>query len=528
LLSIVLLAFTSKNQLDHNQRYIKLNQLANARSGYKFRTSDNNIITQLKKGTRGEILEFIKFDKRKNNIGSGNYGVKIKVIDGPQDNKIFFVYYNVKKQNMEFYTKLSDESEATTTKDIKDAESAVLKNDEKVIPGTANIEELSQLVLPEDDTQEVDPQEIKVTPEKLSTIPTEVLPKEITKTSQNPLLELIPDKMVEVTKKMEKLSPPNKNKECDSCQISVPKNCKANNSYIEEDLIELQSKSNFLQHLISPIISGEEGDGIDIRCVRTSLETFSSRRFYKCVQSENSSGPLKFVGAQKTCITNRLASTLTKSFNVIAKCLKPIIGTDGNYKHKLQKIFEMINQESGFHTNVIGTNDDVGIGQMQKDAVRDVNKIILNKAKQNLRSSDDPDCNNLYTEFLKENRPINPSDTCERLSPSEGNPWKNMIYTFLYFKISRDSLKNSVFNHDLYMQRLQMNASEIEKIKDELAKFAHNKGPDGAANRFSSQLLKRFDSINPATSAKQALAYFKNDKSLQCFINSSIISSFTS
>jgi hypothetical protein len=503
-LSMVLLAFVSKNQLNSDDRYMELNRIANARSDFKFRDIDDNIITQLDKGTRGEILGYLRFRKPGSRVADGNYGLKIKILNGAEIGKIYYVYFNVQKQNMKFYTQLPGEKGSVVTTDVKLARANELTENQKALiqnkpdSKSTGVTELIDSSLADKKIAASD------------TIPSKIQMEELIDDSKaldnTEIAREIPEKLEEVTERVARLSPLNKSESCNTCNIKPPKKCNAGNSYFEEDLIALQTEgSDFLRNLIIPMDQNQEEDGIDLKCVRTALESFPAKRFRQCVPTSDSSTSLRAVKASKPCVTDRLASTLTKSFNIAAKCLKPIIGEDGSYSYKLQKIFEMISQESGFHTNVIGTNDDVGIGQMQNPAVKAVNRLMIDKTQESLSSSDSEDCQNLYKEFLKSEEPIKPTQTCNRIAPKKGNPWKNMIYTFLYFKVNRDILKDTIFDFMPYRDRLQMSRTEMEKLKDELAKLAHNKGAAGASDIFGKQLMRNFNSNYPARSAKEAL-----------------------
>lgn len=500
-LSVLLLAFNSKD--DH---FVELKQLANARSEAKFTSADDNFITELQKGTRGKIIENVLFKR------SGNYGLRIKVLGGNHDGQFYWVYYNVLKDNMKFFTQLPGEQAIQETTNLSQAKATELKQNEKAISAKSSSESTkldseTYAVPSTEDLLDSPKKDMPIESSKDENLfETAAVPQGVAIEESAELSRNIPEKLADVNERVSQLSPSNQDKTCSDCELKKPKSCTAQNSYIEEDLIDLQLHgSEFLQSLTTPIFPEQEPEGIDLRCVRASLESFPPKRFRKCVPSDDSPNRLKDQRAHKPCVTDRLASTLTKSFNITAKCLQPILGSKGDYKFKLQKIFEMISIESGFHTNVVGSNSDVGIGQLQGSAVAGINRIIIDEAKSSLRRSDDKECNNLYTEFLKDNEPIKPNNICNRMAPSKGNPWKNMIYTFLYFKVNRDLLDDMIFNQYPYKNSVQMPSRELEKLKDEMAKLAHNRGAAGAADILGPNLIRNFNSQFPARTAREAL-----------------------
>ncbi|MFA6238410.1 MAG: hypothetical protein WC635_13840 [Bacteriovorax sp.] len=75
---------------------VELEAYLNARSSAKFLSTSNNVKTQLSKGTKGEILETKK-------MPSGNYGIKMKVENGPRRGESYWVYYDLKAPKMKLF-----------------------------------------------------------------------------------------------------------------------------------------------------------------------------------------------------------------------------------------------------------------------------------------------------------------------------------------------------------------------------------------------------------------------------------------
>lgn len=82
-------AFTSSG-------FVELEGLLNGRSSARFTSRSKNVLTTLAKGTRGEILKSKRFN-------SGNYGVKIVVLEGKHKGKTFWVYHRRTNSSLKLY-----------------------------------------------------------------------------------------------------------------------------------------------------------------------------------------------------------------------------------------------------------------------------------------------------------------------------------------------------------------------------------------------------------------------------------------
>ena len=82
LCTLLLSGFTGK------EKYVELQGAANGRSSSNFRGGSNIRLT-LPAGTRGEILDTVL-------LRSGNFGIKMKVINGPQAGRVMWVYHKMK------------------------------------------------------------------------------------------------------------------------------------------------------------------------------------------------------------------------------------------------------------------------------------------------------------------------------------------------------------------------------------------------------------------------------------------------
>lgn len=105
---------------------IELEAFLNARSSAKFLKTSNNIKTQLSKGTHGEVLETKK-------MPSGNYGIKLKIDNGPRRGESYWLYYNVKKPNMKLFDQEKREQQKPSSEQIPQAKSATLTKEQEGI-----------------------------------------------------------------------------------------------------------------------------------------------------------------------------------------------------------------------------------------------------------------------------------------------------------------------------------------------------------------------------------------------------------
>lgn len=78
------------------EKYVELESLVNGRSSADFSGRSQNVRNVLSKGTRGEILESKK-------LASGNFGLRIKVLNGPNTNQVYWVYHKVNDSDLALY-----------------------------------------------------------------------------------------------------------------------------------------------------------------------------------------------------------------------------------------------------------------------------------------------------------------------------------------------------------------------------------------------------------------------------------------
>lgn len=108
--------------------HIEIEAYLNARSSSSFLKTSGNIKTQLSKGTKGEILETQK-------MPSGNYGIKMKVENGPHRGESYWVYYNLKAPLMKLLN--TDQVEKAKNAVLTSSQPAIRDPDEAAVINAA-------------------------------------------------------------------------------------------------------------------------------------------------------------------------------------------------------------------------------------------------------------------------------------------------------------------------------------------------------------------------------------------------------
>lgn len=268
---------------------------------------------------------------------------------------------------------------------------------------------------------------------------------------------------------------------CKTCTVSTEslryKTCNEQNSYLEKSLIESRDKDSLLAEMLkAPIITKSI---IKPACLRASMEARfgeSSKVFRQC------SIDGKMSRAFRPCISENYFKLINNSFELVSSCMMKQISQGSSADSQrldVRAIYALINVESGFHVNAMSGTGAGGIGQFTGPAIKDVNKNELDAVRHELESN--PQCARLSHEMLNQLEPIRPGSTlsCDRISLENGNPIKNMIYTYAYLKGVRRSFDKVIFNNANYNKKFQLSSSELDKIKRALMVWSHNTGPAG-------------------------------------------------
>lgn len=133
LCTLLLSGFTGK------EKYVELQGAANGRSSSNFRGGSNIRLT-LPAGTRGEILDTVL-------MRSGNFGIKMKVMNGPQAGRVMWVYHKMKGDStLALFEEVpTDWNNARRTNDPEQADAAVTIRETRTIkdPTPTEYEDIS-------------------------------------------------------------------------------------------------------------------------------------------------------------------------------------------------------------------------------------------------------------------------------------------------------------------------------------------------------------------------------------------------
>jgi len=269
---------------------------------------------------------------------------------------------------------------------------------------------------------------------------------------------------------------------CDSC---TPKpnpqyqTCNDRNDYLESSLQKILNPSSWNADQL--LESSGQNPQLQT-CVRESLSSHGGP-FRTC--DANGKGLAKGRSLVKPCQSENLVKTLTSSYAATIDCLTPFM-TDSNSQESKgilsHSVFSLLAFESGFHMNAVSPTGASGIGQLTGPAVQHINHILWPKMMNAIQSSTEPSC-----QAIAKTHP-QPYDgrkslRCEMISADEGNPLRNLLYTFAYQKAVRDDINSglrSLHADNAGVQALQKASPEFhERLLEAITIWGHNTGPAG-------------------------------------------------
>jgi hypothetical protein len=256
--------------------------------------------------------------------------------------------------------------------------------------------------------------------------------------------------------------------------------CNSQNDYLEKDLSnEFNAQSSPLGAILRMPI--QTPSIIKPACIRISMESrfnANSRLFRECSAD----------GKQKTafrpCISKNYFALVNNSFNVVSSCMKEFIAPGASEETQnldVRAVFALINVESGFHLNATSTTGAGGIGQFTNPAIQDVNVNELRDIRISLEGNPNRMCGEMSLNFLDSLEPIRTGleNSCDRTSIFNGNPVKNMIYTFAYLSGIKRDMERMIFTDKNYQNKFALSEYDLNKIKRALMIWSHNAGPAG-------------------------------------------------
>lgn len=257
--------------------------------------------------------------------------------------------------------------------------------------------------------------------------------------------------------------------------------CSDKNNYLEN---EISLAKNTTQHPLYSILNKDKITTglLKPECIQLGMVAkFSekSKSFRECSDQSSAAGKAVY----RPCISENYFNLINNSFQTVSQCMKGFINPEASpndQKLDVRAVYALINIESGFHVNAMSGTGAGGIGQFTQSAIDDVNKNQFSKIKQSLNASEDLKCQELANNVLDRPMAASRKNSCERISLKNGNPAKNMIYTFAYMSTAKKILDRAIFSHKSYSHKFRhLSNPELNKIKRALMVWSHNAGPGG-------------------------------------------------
>lgn len=273
------------------------------------------------------------------------------------------------------------------------------------------------------------------------------------------------------------------NRKCPSCEDEVRNmrymQCNSQNSYLESEMATAVLSKGLLGDVIrAPIKTDSIIKPICIQMGMNMKFGASSKTFREC--SANGTSRQAF----RPCISENYFKMINNSFEAVSSCMKEFLAPGASEETQnldVRAVYALINVESGFHVNARSGTGAGGIGQFTASAIQDVNANELNAVRISLEGNKNPLCSRLSLELLDTMTPMRTSSnySCDRTSLKNGNPMKNMIYTYAYLKGIKADMDMMIFNNKNYKAKFKMSEYDLNKIKRALMVWSHNTGPAG-------------------------------------------------
>lgn len=165
---------------------------------------------------------------------------------------------------------------------------------------------------------------------------------------------------------------------------------------------------------------------------------------------------------KRPCVSEKYVSAVHSGLIDVTDC----------FGYDTQLAFATFMLESGAHLNAVGAATDVGIGQLTKSAIDEVNLNAFDRAYRQATNSAKPSCSRILPAMTKHASAI--EERCGFMSLPE-NPVRNLVYSVLLLQQNRRVINN-------LWTRLQIDlpvAVDVERLKTLMSMLAYNAGPAG-------------------------------------------------
>lgn len=230
-----------------------------------------------------------------------------------------------------------------------------------------------------------------------------------------------------------------------SSYASAYETCTPENSYME-DLLPNPVATNLT--------------GMPEICIETAHLTLATTGYYGFCETPVGQPQRDHIRA---CVSEKYVNAVHTTLLDVADCL--------NYDPKLA--FASFNLESAMHLNAVGRATDVGIGQLTKSAIDEVNLNALAKAKRDARRSTKASCARILPGMTSADSAID--QRCAFMSLPE-NPVRNLVFSILLLKQNRRVIDN-LWNRYGIAVPSEVNS---DRLKTMMAMLGYNAGPGSA------------------------------------------------
>ncbi len=181
---------------------------------------------------------------------------------------------------------------------------------------------------------------------------------------------------------------------------------------------------------------------------------------------------------KRACISERFVSATHSALVDVTDCL--------GYDTRLA--FATLALESALHINAVGAGGDVGIGQLTKSAIDEVNFNAFDRALRQVQQSNKPACRRIVSFMSKADSGI--ENRCAFMSLPE-NPVRNLIYSILLLQQNRRVINNLWSRFQIELP----STVNSERLKSLLAMLAYNSGPAGVMSALKSYVTQMGPSL---------------------------------
>lgn len=235
-------------------------------------------------------------------------------------------------------------------------------------------------------------------------------------------------------------------------------------------------QNNYLESLL-PNAGPEPYSRLPSACVERAQLNLPAGGYYGfCAGPEGMPGRTH----PRPCISEKYVRAIHSALIDVSDCL----GYDPRWA------FASFNLESALHLNAVGAAGDVGVGQLTKSAIDQINSRARAVTEEMMRKSSIPACKRLLG-YIKSHS-SEPEQRCGFMSLPE-NPRRNLLYSVLLLRDNRKLIER-------YFVRLGLNLPstvDVERLQIQLAKLAYNSGAAGLAATLKAYLDQMGTSVGP-------------------------------